>query len=449
MKILFINQCYWPDHVSTAQHLTDLAEELASHGHEVAVVASAHPYVQGETVFARRECHNGVSIYRVRTLGFGKERGVAKRLLDSLIFLMKAFFRCWRVPQPDIVVTLTSPPLVGVIGWLVSWGRKAKHVHWCMDVFPEMAVAGGVMRRDGLLYKFCFNVRSMYLRSCTSVIALGDSMAAYLKQYCTNGTSLDVVPVWSDGREIKPIPRESNWFRDRHGLQDKFVVMYSGNLVLSGDLDTLVSAFAALCVDPDIAIVVISEGPQFAALRRIVQERGLHNVVFLPYQDRRDLSYSLSAADVHIVTNKAGLQHFRVPGKAYGIMAAGRPIVHLGETRGDVPELLFRHKIGFSVREGDVSNLAARIRELKRDSHLWAEMGARARAVFEAHYDRVRSIRLIEEIMLRAIGAADSTTALSGEQSFRKPGGIDRGERHPHTQPEETCELYQGGSAPR
>jgi colanic acid biosynthesis glycosyl transferase WcaI len=403
VRILFINQCYWPDHVSSAQHLTDLAEGLAARGHAVTVLCSRNPYNGGRPIFARRERHHGVQIRRVATLGFGKRFGIKGRLLDNLSFHLAAHVKGVCLPAPDVVVTLTSPLLCGVLGWLLAGVKRAKHVHWCMDLFPDTALLFGIVKENSPAHRICAFLTRRYLRSAERVVAISPYMAGPIKQYGVADDRLRVVPVWAVGKDLRPVLREDNWFLRAHRLQDKFVVMLSGNLELGGDMDTLIGAVAALRHERDIVFVLISEGPRLEKFRTMTEQASLSNVRFLPYQDRRVLAHSLSAGDVHVVTNKEGLGGLRVPGKFYGILAVGRPILYLGDPCCEVADLIRDHRLGFVLKEGDIGSFVRAVRELRSDPAGRQAIAARARALFEAGYAAQPNIDLWEEVLTSTV----------------------------------------------
>ncbi|OHB61970.1 MAG: hypothetical protein A2Y76_13730 [Planctomycetes bacterium RBG_13_60_9] len=405
MKILFINQCYWPDHVATAQVLTDLAEGLAARGHEVTVLGSRHPYTGGEATYPKQQRRNGVLIHRVATLGYGKRSGIKGRMLDYLSFHVTALAKGMWLSSPDVVVTLTSPLLVGVLGRLLTLFKRAKHVHWCMDLFPDTGVLFGIVKEHGLAHRVCVFLTRWYMRSSSAVLALSPYMADRIQRYGVSADRLHIVPVWADGTKLRPIPRPENRFIEEHKLHDKFIVMFSGNLELGGDIDTLVESLVELRDDKDTLFVLISEGPRFEEFRERSEQASLHHVLFLPYQDREVLAHSLSAGDVHIITNKRGLRGLRVPCKTYGILAVGRPIVYIGEPHSETADLIRDHELGFVIQERNAQGVVKAIRDLRQNPGLRQEISARARALFEASYDSRTNIDLFEKIVAQVVGA--------------------------------------------
>jgi glycosyltransferase involved in cell wall biosynthesis len=162
----------------------------------------------------------------------------------------------------------------------------------------------------------------------------------------------------------------------------------------------LVGALAALRAEPDIVLVMISEGPRLEKIRQMVAQASLRSVLFLSYQDREALAYSLSAGDAHVVTNKEGLGGLRVPGKTYGILAVGRPVLYIGEPCCEVADLVRDHQVGFVIREHDTQHLVRAIRALRDDPALRQGISVRARALFEAQYQAQPNIDLWERILL-------------------------------------------------
>jgi colanic acid biosynthesis glycosyl transferase WcaI len=427
MRILFINQCYWPDHASSAQHLTDLAEGLAARGHDVTVLCSRNPYVGGGAVFPRHEHHKGVLIHRVATLGYGKKSGIKGRMLDYLSFHFMALFKGVRLPSPDVVVTLTSPLLVGVLGWLLATLKRTRHVHCCMDLFPDTGILFGIVKENGLVHRLCAALTRRYLRSAGGIVAISPYMIDRIKRYGVAEDRIHVIPVWAVGKDLRPIPRPANGFLREHRLQDKFVVMFSGNLELGGDMDTLIGALAELRGDREIVFALISEGPRLEKFREMSERAALPNVLFLPYQDRDMLAYSLSAGDVHVITNKKGLGGLRVPGKAYGILAVGKPILYIGDPCCEIADLVRDHRLGFVIQEQDVPGLVGTIRRLRDDAVLRQGISVRARALFEAQYRAETNIDLWEKI-LTSIAAPEAPCA-EGKVPI-EVGAIRRGFAH-------------------
>ncbi len=403
MKILFVNQCYWPDHAATAQILTDLAEELVERGHEVTVVCSRKPYSGADRDYPKDEHRNGVKICRVSSPGWGKRIGLGGRLGDSLLCLLGTFWKCMALPRPDVIVTLTSPPMIGVVGRLLQLCKRTAHVHWCMDMFPDIAIVFGVLRERGWFTRSLAFLTARYLQYADAVLVLSGHMGRRIKRYGVTDAQMEVVPVWADGRKLKPVPVHANRFLHDHHLTGRFVLMYSGNLAHGGDIDTLLEALSAFKNDPNMMFVLISEGPRFEEFRTHCATNGFDNVLFLPYQRRAELGHSLSAADLHVITNKKGVEGVREPCKVYGVLAVGRPFILIGD-ECVATDLARDYGAGVAVVEGDVTGLIAAIKEIKASETRQMAMRRGAREAFRCECDIMQIIDTFEQTLLAAIG---------------------------------------------
>lgn len=399
MRILLLNQYYWPDVAATAQILTDLAEGLVRYGHEVTVICSRRSYTGNGPALLARERRNGVQIIRLPAVGGGKKASFGRRLADFMSFYALAAVKCLSLPKHDVVVTLTTPPLIGLVGRMLQLAKGTRHVHWCMDMYPDIQLAHGMIRQNGAVHRLLSSCTRSFVRAADAVCVLGPHMRTRLLAYEPSRTKVHTVPVWADGDRLKPVDHNANWFLKKHGLSGKFVVMYSGNIGAGSSFDTIVQVIRQLGHDPEIRFAFIGDGSQLRALKRFAKEHHLRNLLFLPYQNRQHLRFSLSAGDAHLVTVKPGLEGMKVPGKTYGIMAVGRPIIYIGNPKGEVYDLVKEQKIGCAVEEGDVQGLLAGITFFRQNPSSGRTMGHRARRLFEESYDSAKVIPKMERIL--------------------------------------------------
>jgi glycosyltransferase involved in cell wall biosynthesis len=208
-----------------------------------------------------------------------------------------------------------------------------------------------------------------------------------------------VIANWQDGALVRPVAHEENPLRRAWGLEGDFVVGYSGNLGRVHELATVLDAMALLQTRTVMAgaaegagarirFLFIGGGAQQRVLRDEIAARHLRNAILKPYQPRNELSHSLSAADVHLVTLKPEFEGLIVPSKFYGIAAAGRPTLFVGDPDGEIARLIAAHDCGSTVPCGDAMALAALIEALAHDRARRETMGRSARAMLEAHFDK-------------------------------------------------------------
>ena len=368
MKILLLNQVFYPDVVSTAQHLSELASALAERGHQVTVIAGRRAYDDLAETFSARENWRGVEILRIFSTRLGK-RGKWRRAVDFASFIFSCCTRLLFLPRHDLVVALTTPPLISFIG---AWRAKlwrAKFCYWVMDLNPDEAVAAGWLRADSPAGKILEWISRFSLRRADRIIALDHFMCDRIMEKGIAGKKIVVIPPWSHDGEVRFDPAGREQFRAAYRLQDKFVVMYSGNHSPVHPLDTLMQAAGQLKDDSSICFCFVGGGSEFKRVRRWAEDGKQANVLCLPYQPLNQLSASLSAADVHVVVMGdafVGLVH---PCKIYNILAVAAPVLYVGPQPSHVTEILEDvgdNCLSACVRHDESSLLARHILDLKR-----------------------------------------------------------------------------------
>lgn len=397
MNVCFFNRSYWPDFGATGQLLTELAEDLvAHHGCDVTVV-TGYP-LSGRDGVAAREVRNGVRIIRAGGTTRNPRRFVG-RATNYLTYFGSACMAGLRIGRPDVVIALTDPPIIGLAALLWARLRRARFVFLCQDIFPEVAVLledfhnGAVNRALELVNRFL-------LRRADAVVALGDTM----KRRLVEGKGADpsrvtVIHNWADCSALVPGTKD-NPFARAHGLRDRFVVMHAGNIGLSQNLDVVLDAADRLAAHDAIRFVFVGDGSRRTVLERLAAERGLRNVIFLPYQPREEMAKSYATADLFLVSLKPGLAGYIVPSKLYGILAAGRPYVAAVEESCEVAGITARFACGFVVPPCDADALASRILEVYGNGPLAAELGQRARGA-GLEFDRHRQIAAYASLLRR------------------------------------------------
>lgn len=368
MKILLINQCFYPDTASSSQHLTDLALGLIRRGHKVTILTGRLSYNERRTSYPRREIWKGISIIRISSTGFGKSARW-RRAADFATFLLCCFLKLVSMPSYDAVVALTSPPLISVLAALFVCLKGGRLYFWVMDLNPDEAVAAGWLREASLAAKLLSKMLTSGAKRATKLIALDRFMKERLTKKGIQEERIAVIPPWSHDDYAFYSREGRTAFRNAHGLTDKFVVMYAGNHSPCHPLDTLIEAASRLASQPDVHFCFIGGGSEYIRLQKLAGERALSNISFLPYQPLYSLAGALSSADLHIVVMGdafAGIVH---PCKIYNILAAGIPFLYIGPPEGHIPDIvasLNGTDMAHSVRHGDVDSAIEKIMLARR-----------------------------------------------------------------------------------
>jgi colanic acid biosynthesis glycosyl transferase WcaI len=358
LKILLLNQCFYPDVVSTAQHLTDLATELIARGHEVTVVTSDRGYDNPATRFKRRERWNGIQIIRIRSVSFGKG-SKWRRAFNFGSFMVACSLRLLTLRSFDLVVALTSPPLISFLAALFVRLNGCRLCFWVMDLNPDEAIAAGWLDERSLIAKLFQRMLRYSFKVADRTIVLDRFMKERVVANRVDPARVTIIPPWSHDDQVSYSAAGREAFRERHGLSEKFVVMYSGNHSPCHPLDTLLDAARVLRTRSDIVFCFVGGGSEQVKVR----ESGLSNVKCLPYQPLNELSSSLSAADLHVVVmgeKFVGIVH---PCKVYNILSAGAPVLYIGPEPSHVTDIATQQGKFFLTRHGDRDAVAAAILE--------------------------------------------------------------------------------------
>jgi colanic acid biosynthesis glycosyl transferase WcaI len=384
---VFLNRFYWPDVAATGQMLTDLAEDLAGLGWRVTVITSSGDYRGQQGALPSEEWRNGVRILRSGRARFGRH-SVAGRLLDYLSYLTGTFLRLLRVERQDYFVAMSDPPFIALLALFATRIRGGRAVYWVQDLFPEIAFELGVLRPGSMAGKVARSVARWMHRRMDMVVVLGPRMAQSLVAAGAPRERTVVVHNWADATSIVPIAPDHNRFVTEHGLQGKFVILYSGNAGKSHPFEAVMEAARRLGNERDIEFVFVGGGARWPELKRIAEQGSLRGVRFVDYVKREELAFSLSAASVSLVTEDPRVVGLLVPSKTYGILASGRPLLFVGAPDSDVAELVRTTDCGRVVSPGDAAGLVREILALRNDAAERERLGSNARRAAENVYDR-------------------------------------------------------------
>lgn len=391
MRMLFVNQFFWPDSSATSQQLTDLVNALAARGETIEVLCGDSG---GYAAAAGSEAPRAL-VHRVKAAPF--TRGKLGRVASYLSFYASAFVRGLTLRRPDVVVSMTTPPLISLLGTAIQILRGSRHYIWEQDVYPDIAVDLAHIREGSLLHRVTGALADFSRRRATGIVVLGECMRDRLIRRGVRPERIVVAEHWSNSQSITPMPRPGN--------PRELVLLYSGNLGLAHDLDTLLGTMDALRDDARFRFLFVGTGGRRKALTDFIEAHGIASVEMRPFVARDKLSEGLAAGDIGLVTQQTGACGSVVPSKVYGILAAGRPLLFIGPSAAQPARIIRRHGCGWHFECGDVAGVTHLLQHLVEHRDLVTEAGARARQALLDFYDLPQSVDRIGDIL----GAAPRT----------------------------------------
>jgi glycosyltransferase involved in cell wall biosynthesis len=383
MRYLFLNQFFWPDSAPTGQLLGHVAAELVRRGHRVTVIAADEAYAVAGT-----DQPEGVEIVRVPVSGFS--RGRAGRMLSWISFLGGAAVRAVVLPRQDVVVSLTTPPGLSVPAVLLAKAWRGSVWIWEMDLYPDVATSIGEARPEALWVRAISALLLWSRRRATGIIALGECMRRRLTAHGIDASRIVVGENWADDGALPCIPMPP---------AGPLRILYSGNLGLAHDVETMAGALRILGRDQRFQFRFAGGGAAREGFERRCTEAGLSNVRFEPYCAPENLAQSIGSADISLVTLRPECTGAVVPSKVYSSLAVGRPVLFIGPRDCTTGETIRRNGCGWVVAPGDTGVLVDLLRRLAADRSQVEQAALRARHLFESRYTREHGAGRIADIL--------------------------------------------------
>src|SRR5215831_7676483 len=402
MRITFVNRYFYPDISATSQLLTELAEDLDARGERVTVITSRSTYLGEPFPLARRDRLKRIDIIRVATTKFGRGRTWG-RLIDYLSFYLLAFWITVRLGKQDCLVVMSDPPLLSVLAVVNRWITGTPTVCWLQDIYPEIAIRAAVLS-EGMMARTTRLMARWSVRRMNRTIELGRCLERHLLREGVPRHRIITIPNWADTSLIQPVDRRDNPFVREQELDDRFVVMYSGNLGVVHDVETLPAVIRESRSIPSIAFCFVGEGRHLEFLREMAARESWDHVRFVSYQPKELLRFSLSSAHLHLVTLRDNMLGLCVPSKIYSIMAAGRPILYIGPEESEAASVIRDSRSGFVVRPGDWQRAAEVIRACHDDPTRCEQMGQAASNYARRYAHRSRATTQFWQV-LREVAA--------------------------------------------
>ena len=398
-KISFVINYFYPDLASTAQIMTELTSKIQD-DFDITIIA-AQPGYAGErksvNKLFEKDYLETMKVIRIKLPEVDKNSKLS-RIRYILSYFLLANIALLREKKTDIIYTISQPPILGgLIGSIGKFFKRSKHVYNIHDFNPEQAAAVAYTNNQ-LVYKMAKFIDNINCRYADHIVMVGQDMGETLAKRFNgkNVPAYSVVNNWTDEDEILPLSKNHpivEEFLQKHELHDKFIVAYSGNIGLYYDLENIIHVAKNFKDTSDLVFLFIGEGAVKQKMQNYVEENNLSNVLFLPYQPKEFIRYSLNAADIHLVVNQKGIKGVSVPSKIYGVMAVGKPILGVLEKGSEAERLITESRSGIVVEPHDYEGISDAIRYFYEMNRQGLEvMGSNGRQYLESHLTKETSI---------------------------------------------------------
>lgn len=362
MRFLLLNQFYPPDVAPTGQYLHDLARSLVQRGHQVKVLCSRRSY-NGTKTFPSHEQMEGIEVVRLPATGFGR-RGFLGKIADYASYYGLLF--CALISQrekPDLILSLTTPPYVGILAKIAALWHGCRHAHWIMDLYPDVMFAHGMARKDSMLSR-CLSILTRWqFKGAARIFTLGPSMAERISTYCRDHSSVCWIPLWSTSEPIAWPENEPNPLRSPRGWKpDDVVFLYSGNMGLGHRFTEFLEAAKQLG-QSKVCWAFAGDGKRRAEVEAFAKANPAARIQFLDSVPYGQLRAHLCSANVHLASMDAGWQGTMVPSKLQGSFAVGKPVLYVGGRHCETALWIQESGGGWVVDENDVPGLLRAIEQ--------------------------------------------------------------------------------------
>jgi len=410
-SVTIVSQVFHPDTSANSGVLTELATGLASRGFDVDVLTTQPSYTDEDRALSepKTEYYNGVRVRRLPATRFNRNRGIAYRMANELSFFVAAF--CYllsrRARGTEPLLLPTAPTFLPVLGWILR-PVGYQSVPIVMDLYPDLAVELGFLTEDGFVYQVWDWLNQRTYSSVERTVVIGETMETTLRAKYGEMCDTTVIHNWADGGFLKPQPKANNPFAQEHGFLDEMTVLYSGNLGQHHDLESLIDAASTLeeGKNPSVPVhfVFIGEGGKKPMLKKIVADRGLECVSFLPYQPVETLPDSLTSGDIAVVTMEQGVEGLCVSSKFYTALASGSAVLAISSACAEIGSVVERTNCGIRVDPNSPEEIAKAIQYWAENPDKVEQMGSRAREVFEEEFNKEHAISEYQRV-LKSINA--------------------------------------------
>lgn len=403
MRITILNQFYLPELAPTAHLAASLAEHRAAQGDKVQVIASRGGYVAKDARAATDEIAN-LKVRRLWTPRLGKSNHLF-RLIDYASFYLAAAFCMIFSRRQDVIITMTTPPLIGLTAMLhkmLHW--RTKIVLWNMDCYPDVLEATDLVKKHGIVSRILRWLTRLEFRWVDHLVTLDPAMSdLLLSQYAPKNRELPttVIPNWERGELFPADTAEQTWAPAKElGLDEKFTVLYLGNTGYGHRFDAVIEAAQQLRGEP-VALLFVGGGRRWSELEAAKAEHQLDNLLLHGYVPKEETPAVMQTADCALITLHDWSLGIMSPSKLHSNLAMHLPVIYVGPQGSNVDVAIAAYGCGVSLRSDDAVGIVSFIRGCLADRAKLDAHRTQARSAFDGSYCDAKTLPQFDDVIAR------------------------------------------------
>lgn len=403
--VLILCQYFYPEYVSSATLPTELGEDLVKKGLSVDVLCGyPKEFYNGKKV-VKNEIYKGINIRRVRYTKLNNKTKFG-RLINFFSFFMSIMFKLHSMTKYKCIIVYSNPPILPLIPYFASRISKTKFIFVAFDVYPDSALRLGVIKKGSIIEKTMSFINKKVYSHAAKVVALGNEMKLYmLENSITNRSDvIEVIPNWYNGNKVTKQETIYNEEFKKLRRDFSFVVLYSGNMGLAQDMETILKCMNRFKNNGDILFIFTGNGKKVEYVKKYIEDNEIKNAKVYGFLLGEDYSDVLKMADVCLVSLEKGIEGVGVPSKTYGYLAAGKPVFAIMSGDTDIARKLNEYNAGGNVIQDDVEGLEKLILKFINNKELLNTCSKNAKKLFNDLYERQVCTEMYYKMILEVLG---------------------------------------------
>lgn len=386
MKVVLVSEFFYPYKTSTQKILTELAEDFVEYGLEVDVLTTKNAYREEKQDLRKYEIYRGINIKRVFSTEGNRDSKIG-RLLNYITFTTSVFFNLLFKKNYDKILFVSNPPLVPFIGYLIKKLRGKNYIYLVHDIYPDVAEKLGVIKKGSIISKVMNYMNKKIYTNAERIIALGKDMKSVIADKGVDEEKIEIVTNWADSRVNYEKEVDKNFYK-KYRLENKFNILYTGNISKVHAIDTIVEVAKILKNEEDIMFTFVGDGNRKQDLIKLKEKEDLRNIQLENYMFGEEYNNLLNCANLFITTLQQGIEGLGVPSKTYTYMSVAKPLIAIMSENSEIGSMVNQYNLGKQFNNKEYHKIAEFILELKNSNELYNEISKNVRNKFLNEYER-------------------------------------------------------------